>query len=72
MTLVAHLTTPCIGTCSLDPAGRLCIGCGRTIEEIAAWATLDETARRAIMARLPSRLAAEPPPSRASQRGASR
>jgi len=51
------VSTPCIGVCTLDPAGRLCLGCGRTCEEIGSWRVLDETARRAIMARLPARLA---------------
>ena len=49
-------STPCIRVCTLDPSGRLCTGCGRTIEEIGAWGALDEATRRAIMAGLPSRL----------------
>jgi predicted Fe-S protein YdhL (DUF1289 family) len=40
----------------IDPHSRLCIGCGRTVEEIAAWPTLSETQRRAIMAELDQRL----------------
>ncbi|MBS7543800.1 DUF1289 domain-containing protein [Ancylobacter oerskovii] len=47
-----RVSTPCIGVCALDTAGRSCIGCGRTLEEIGAWPSLDETARRAIMNRL--------------------
>ncbi|MBS7552995.1 DUF1289 domain-containing protein [Ancylobacter dichloromethanicus] len=46
------ISTPCISVCALDAAGRTCLGCGRTVEEIGAWATLSETERRAIMARL--------------------
>lgn len=49
-------STPCIRVCTLDPAGRLCLGCGRTAEEIGAWAGMDEAARQAVMARLPARL----------------
>ncbi|HSI42047.1 MAG TPA: DUF1289 domain-containing protein [Xanthobacteraceae bacterium] len=49
--------SPCIGVCALDPTGRACLGCGRTLGEIAAWGSLDEAARRAIMAELPARLA---------------
>ena len=44
--------SPCIGVCQLDGRTQTCIGCGRTIAEIAAWADLDETERRAIIARL--------------------
>ncbi|MFT0859489.1 DUF1289 domain-containing protein [Ancylobacter sp. G4_0304] len=55
------ISTPCIAVCTLDRAGRLCLGCGRTTEEIGAWATLDEPRRRAIMAELPARLDAARP-----------
>ena len=44
-------TSPCIGVCRLDGAG-FCEGCLRSIEEIGAWAGLDEATRRAIMADL--------------------
>jgi predicted Fe-S protein YdhL (DUF1289 family) len=50
------ISTPCISVCTLDRTGRLCLGCGRTLEEIGAWGSLDEKARQAIMARLPDRL----------------
>jgi predicted Fe-S protein YdhL (DUF1289 family) len=49
-------STPCIQVCVIDPHSALCIGCGRTLSEIAAWAGLDETARLAIMAGLEARL----------------
>jgi hypothetical protein len=42
----------------IDPRSSLCIGCGRTIDEIARWGALDEPARQAIMAGLSGRLAA--------------
>jgi hypothetical protein len=54
-------STPCIQVCVIDPGSRLCVGCGRTVNEIAAWGGLDESARLAIMARLPARLAAAQP-----------
>jgi predicted Fe-S protein YdhL (DUF1289 family) len=44
--------SPCVSVCRLDPATQLCVGCGRTIAEIAAWPSLSEAERRAIMARL--------------------
>ncbi len=47
-------TSPCVGVCRLDDAG-FCEGCLRTIEEIGAWAGLDEATRRAIMADLEHR-----------------
>ncbi len=51
------VSTPCINLCVLDPLSALCIGCGRTGEEITAWATMSETERLAIMAGLEQRLA---------------
>lgn len=52
------ITTPCVQVCAVDGARGLCVGCGRTLKEIAAWGGLSETERRAIMALLPARLAA--------------
>jgi hypothetical protein len=51
-------STPCIQICVIDPRSALCIGCGRTLQEIAAWGGLDEPSRLKIMAGLPARLVA--------------
>jgi hypothetical protein len=48
-------TSPCIGVCRLDHATQLCLGCKRTIEEIAAWPDLPEAERQAILAKLRER-----------------
>ena len=37
--------------------GEICIGCGRTLGEIARWGSLSEPERLAIMKILPARLA---------------
>jgi hypothetical protein len=49
------LETPCINVCLLDTATGLCLGCGRTIEEIARWSAMSSSERRAVMAQLPAR-----------------
>jgi hypothetical protein len=49
-------STPCIQVCAVSGVTGLCIGCGRTLAEIAAWGRLSEPERRAIMAALPARL----------------
>jgi predicted Fe-S protein YdhL (DUF1289 family) len=46
----------------MDPASGLCRGCFRTLDEIAAWGTLDDDARRAVMAELAVRRARVAPP----------
>ena len=53
--------SPCTSVCTLDASRAYCIGCLRTIDEIAAWSTLDEDARRGIVASLPERRAALAP-----------
>jgi predicted Fe-S protein YdhL (DUF1289 family) len=51
----ADVASPCVNVCSLDPQTGWCVGCLRTIDEIAAWGALDAAARRAIRVRLPAR-----------------
>ncbi|CAL8981243.1 hypothetical protein RHODGE_RHODGE_00018 [Rhodoplanes serenus] len=51
------IDTPCIKVCTVDRASGLCVGCGRSLDEIAEWADLSAAARRRIMAELPARLA---------------
>jgi len=47
--------SPCINVCKMDDARGLCLGCMRTIDEIAAWSTLPDAARIAIWQTLPER-----------------
>lgn len=47
--------SPCNSICSMDQASGWCRGCLRTLDEIAAWSTLDETAKRAVWLRLSAR-----------------
>jgi len=49
--------TPCVKVCVVDPISALCIGCGRTVAEIAAWAAMSEAERLGVMAGLGERLA---------------
>ena len=44
----ARVPSPCISVCRIDEASGLCIGCLRTLDEIAAWGALDDTARRRV------------------------
>lgn len=52
--------SPCIGVCRLDGRTQTCVGCGRTIAEIAAWPALDDAERRAILVRLQASPALKP------------
>ena len=51
------IETPCIKVCTLDASTGLCLGCGRTIDEVAGWSRMSPAERTRIMAELPSRLA---------------
>ena len=51
------VASPCISVCVLDPAQTQCIGCGRTLHEIAAWVDMSAEEKRAVLAALPARLA---------------
>jgi uncharacterized protein len=58
MTAEPSISSPCNRVCVVHPAARICVGCGRSLEEIGRWMALSEAERRAIMAQLPARLAA--------------
>jgi len=49
-------STPCIRVCILDDELGICLGCGRTPDEIARWGRLTESERLSIMASLDERL----------------
>lgn len=51
----ATIDSPCIRVCVVHPVARICVGCHRSIDEIAAWPRLPAAARAAIMAELPAR-----------------
>ncbi|MEC7764157.1 MAG: DUF1289 domain-containing protein [Pseudomonadota bacterium] len=47
--------SPCNKVCQIHPDMRICIGCYRTINEIATWSRLTDMERREIMETLPER-----------------
>ncbi len=53
------ISSPCIKVCIVDGGADICIGCGRTLPEIARWGRMSEDERRAIMATLPERMKAK-------------
>lgn len=42
------VASPCISVCRIDDASGLCVGCLRTLDEIAAWSALGDDARRDV------------------------
>lgn len=49
------IATPCVKVCIVDPESGFCLGCQRTLMEIAGWARLDDAARDRLMVELPGR-----------------
>ncbi len=55
------IATPCVKVCYVDGKSGLCLGCYRTLPEIARWSRLTDAEREAVMAELPDRkIKAEP------------
>lgn len=48
--------TPCVAICMMDPKTNMCLGCGRTLPEIARWGRMESTERLSIMERLKQRM----------------
>ena len=49
------VATPCVKVCIVDGESGLCLGCYRTLREVARWSAFDDAEREAIMAALPGR-----------------
>lgn len=54
------IETPCIKICTLDAVSGHCLGCGRTVDEIARWSAMSAAERARIMGELPARLTGRP------------
>lgn len=50
------METPCVNICEIDRDAKICIGCGRTGEEISRWIGMTDAERRDIMSTLDARL----------------
>ena len=47
--------SPCVNICVIHPQEGICVGCYRTLSEIAQWAGMNDDMRRAVLAELPER-----------------
>lgn len=41
--------SPCCSVCRMDAATALCVGCARTLEEIAGWSGYSDERKRAVL-----------------------
>jgi uncharacterized protein len=51
------IESPCVKVCAIDATTGWCLGCGRSMREIAAWGTLPADQQRAIVGQLDARKA---------------
>jgi predicted Fe-S protein YdhL (DUF1289 family) len=49
------IATPCVNVCIIDGESGLCLGCQRTLAEVADWTRFSELERAEIMAELTTR-----------------
>ena len=54
------IATPCVQVCMVDGESGLCLGCFRTLGEIAGWARFTDEERAALTAALPAPPLAHP------------
>jgi predicted Fe-S protein YdhL (DUF1289 family) len=47
--------SPCIGVCIIDPASDFCLGCARTIPEIAGWLDFSPEEKQRLLEALAER-----------------
>lgn len=47
--------SPCNSVCRMDPASGWCMGCARSLDEIAAWSRTSDDGKRVVWAQLPAR-----------------
>lgn len=55
MSTASYPESPCIGLCQMDGSRRYCMGCGRTLSEIATWSRMSVDDKRAVLVRVGER-----------------
>lgn len=50
-----EIESPCVKVCVVHPDARICVGCHRSLDEIAQWSRMTPEARREVMSALPAR-----------------
>jgi len=49
------MISPCINVCRIDPNTNLCVGCKRTIEEIANWIQYSDKQKQEVIKNIKTR-----------------
>ncbi|MEP6607467.1 MAG: DUF1289 domain-containing protein [Burkholderiaceae bacterium] len=51
----ADVPSPCVSVCTMDATTGLCVGCDRTIAEIAHWSQMTDSEKTTVWARIAKR-----------------
>lgn len=49
------MKSPCVNVCQMDPDKGVCLGCARTLDEIARWSAMTDKEREEVLSLLPAR-----------------
>ena len=49
------IASPCVKVCVMDAEQRYCLGCWRTLAEIAAWGSMTDEEQRVVLKKLERR-----------------
>jgi len=55
--LCHDVPSPCISVCKMSASTELCVGCFRTLDEIALWARMGDDGKRAVWRSIGERIA---------------
>ena len=55
-----NVPSPCVNVCQMDASGGLCVGCLRTLDEIATWSGMGNEEKRVVWERIVRRAELEP------------
>lgn len=50
-----EIESPCVKICVIHPRAGICVGCHRSLDEIADWSTMGADERARVLAELPER-----------------
>ena len=53
--LINMIESPCNDVCTTDPESGLCIGCGRTVDEISNWLYYSDKQKKKVIKDLKNR-----------------
>jgi predicted Fe-S protein YdhL (DUF1289 family) len=46
---MSEVQSPCVEICQLDPSSGMCLGCFRTMDEIASWIELTDIEKQSVL-----------------------